>query len=202
MNADAILPYLQIARADHWFKNVFMLPGVALAVIMSPHSVEPPLLQIVLAFVALCLLASANYTINEWLDAGYDRFHPVKKHRPSVTGDVKASLVAVQYGVLAALGLGLALQLSASFTWLCVVFLLLGLFYNVKPVRAKDRAYLDILCEALNNPVRLLLGWVAVLPASLPPSSVVMAYWMVEFERMMRMLDRRDRNAPANKFCP
>ena len=29
-------PYIQIARVDHWFKNVFMLLGVLLAVFYEP----------------------------------------------------------------------------------------------------------------------------------------------------------------------
>ena len=30
--ATGVRPYVQIARVDHWFKNVFMLPGAVLAV--------------------------------------------------------------------------------------------------------------------------------------------------------------------------
>ena len=79
-------PYLYIARPDHWFKNVFMLPGVALALVMSPESLSTHMGSAFIGLVALCLLASANYTINEFLDARHDSHHPVKKHRPSVTG--------------------------------------------------------------------------------------------------------------------
>ena len=50
--------------------------------------------------------------------------------------------------------------------------------YNVRPFRAKDRPYLDVLSESLNNPLRLLLGWSVVLGNQLPPSSVLITYWM------------------------
>ena len=35
-----IIPYVQIARPDHWFKNIFMLAGVVLAYFyeMAPFS--------------------------------------------------------------------------------------------------------------------------------------------------------------------
>jgi hypothetical protein len=44
-------------------------------------------------------------------------------------------------------------------------------------VRAKDRAYVDVLAESLNNPIRLMLGWAMVDPASLPPVSLLLAFW-------------------------
>ena len=178
MSLNRVAPYIYVARPDHWFKNIFMLPGIALAVIFSAGDASFFSSSTVTALVSLCLLASANYTINEWLDAGYDRYHPVKKMRPSVTGDVKGSLIAVQYLVLAGTGLALARSLSVPYALVSLVFLGMGLVYNVPPVRARDRAYVDVLVEAINNPLRLILGWVAVLPDSLPPSSILLAYWM------------------------
>jgi hypothetical protein len=34
-----------------------------------------------------------------------------------------------------------------------------GIFYNVRPMRTKDRAYLDVISESINNPLRLMIGW-------------------------------------------
>ena len=69
--------------------------------------------------------------------------------------------------------------------------LFMGLMYNVRPFRTKERVYLDVLSESVNNPIRFALGWfifvpVALLPESLfdpswmilPPSSILVAYWM------------------------
>ena len=78
-----LLGHLQIARVDHWFKNVFVLPGIVVAVSLDPGSVVPHLwLRIVLGLLAVCLVASSNYVINELMDARFDRFHPVKCNRP------------------------------------------------------------------------------------------------------------------------
>jgi len=49
--------------------------------------------------------------------------------------------------------------------------------YNVEPVRTKDRQYLDVLSESVNNPIRFLLGWFAVTGTIIPPGSVLLAYW-------------------------
>jgi hypothetical protein len=34
--SQALWPYIQIARVDHWFKNAFMLLGVLLALFYDP----------------------------------------------------------------------------------------------------------------------------------------------------------------------
>ena len=171
--------YLYIARVDHWFKNVFMLPGVALAVVLA--NVEPSvgmLIDILVAVLSTCFIASANYVINEWLDAPFDQHHPVKKNRPSVRGQVSGPFVYLEYAMFAATGLGLAYWLNNVFVIFSLSLLAMGALYNIKPFRAKDRAYLDVLSESINNPLRLLLGWSAIVSDMLPPSSILLAYWM------------------------
>ena len=171
--------YIAIARPDHWFKNIFMLPGIVLGVYFHPGEVSWQVYQhIVLAIVSVCLLASANYTINEWLDADFDRHHPEKKHRPSVSGSITGAGAWTQWLLLACVGLFLAYQIGWLYFSLSVFFILMGLCYNVPPLRTKEIAYLDVLTESINNPIRLLLGWSAVLTTLLPPSSIIISYWM------------------------
>jgi 4-hydroxybenzoate polyprenyltransferase len=57
------------------------------------------------------------------------------------------------------------------------IFALQGIFYNVPPLRTKEKAYLDVISESINNPLRLTLGWAMVDPTTLPPSSIILAYW-------------------------
>ena len=54
----------------------------------------------------------------------------------------------------------------------------MGIIYNVNPIRSKDRVYMDVLSEAINNPLRFLLGWYLVIAPLIPPSSVLLSYWM------------------------
>lgn len=170
--------YIDIARIDHWFKNIFMLPGVALALILSKIRLSDAFWPVLLALASTCFIASANYVINEWLDAEFDRHHPLKHSRPAVNGVMQARYVYMEYILFIAAGLGLASLLNAMFVLLSVILLLMGVLYNVRPFRTKDRVYLDVLSESINNPLRLLLGWTALIDNVLPPSSIWLAYWM------------------------
>jgi decaprenyl-phosphate phosphoribosyltransferase len=62
--------YVRIARPNHRIKSIFMLPGAAIAMVLAGGPVTPGMIgAVVAALLALCLIASANYTINEYLDA-------------------------------------------------------------------------------------------------------------------------------------
>jgi 4-hydroxybenzoate polyprenyltransferase len=174
------IAYLAIARPDHWFKNVFMALGVFLAYFYHPDLFGPmTLLTIVWAFAITCLAASSNYVINEILDAPTDRSHPVKRHRPIPSGRVRLPIAYAEWIGLGVLALGLAATLNWPFFAATLMLLVMGVVYNVKPLRAKEHPYVDVLCESINNPIRLLLGWFAVTAAEFPPVSLLISYWMI-----------------------
>ncbi len=171
--------YLSISRPDHWFKNIFMLPGVALAAVLSNAPLSSTtMISLLTGIAAACFLSSANYTINEWFDADFDRHHPVKKNRPSARGSIRGSLVSVQWLAFAAAGLALSSLLSVQFFIFAAALLIMGAIYNIHLIRTKDIKYLDVLSESINNPLRFLLGWAIISHNTLPPSSILLAYWM------------------------
>ena len=171
--------YVKIARPDHWIKNLFILPGVAIAfLIIGRQSMGGVLTRLLIGFFATCLIASANYVINEWLDAEFDKYHPTKKYRPVVSSNMKFSLVMAEYALLSVAGLCLSLLVNKSFFFTELWLLVMGVLYNVKPVRTKDIPYFDVLSESINNMIRLLLGWFTVTSSSLPPGSILIGYWM------------------------
>ncbi len=176
----SLWPYVQIARVDHWFKNIFMLLGVALAFFYEPEFAtleRAPLL--VGAFFATCFIASSNYVLNEWLDAPLDRLHPTKCTRPAAMGLVSGPVAVAEWLALGALGLGMAFSINSSFGFAGLALWVMGCVYNIPPVRTKDVAYLDVISESVNNPIRLFLGWFALIPDLWPPLSLAVAYWMV-----------------------
>ena len=174
------VPYLQIARPDHWFKNVVMLAGVVLAYFyeMAPFSSDQIWL-IPLAFFATCIIASSNYVINEILDAPSDVGHPTKCKRPIPSGQVKLPIAYAEWIGLGILGLVMAYQINLPFFFSALALLVMGLAYNIPPVRTKELPYLDVVSESVNNPIRLMLGWFTISATQLPPMSLMISYWMI-----------------------
>jgi decaprenyl-phosphate phosphoribosyltransferase len=172
--------HLQIARLDHWVKNAFVLPGIV-AALSFRHSLatRTVLVNTIMGLVAIGLVASSNYVLNEIMDAPFDRFHPVKCNRPVPSGQVSIPLAYAEWIVLAMVGLFVAQTVSPMFTLSLVALWLMGCVYNVPPVRSKDVPYLDVLTEALNNPIRLLAGWFIVTSSMIVPGSLLLSYWMV-----------------------
>ena len=186
----------QIARADHWVKNVFVLPGIAVALAIDPARLTDAALmwKIPLGLLAVCLIASSNYVINEVLDAPFDRLHPTKFRRPVPSGQVSIPLAYAQWIALMIAGLGLSLMISVPFMLTMLCLWLMGCIYNIPPVRSKDLPYLDVLSESVNNPLRMLAGWYIVGTAILPPASLLISYWMIGcyFMAIKRFAEYRD----------
>ena len=174
----ALKSYVLMARPDHWFKNVLIIPGFIIAVLFTQTAPGRHLIPLLLGIVSACLISSANYLINEWIDAEFDKHHPVKKHRPAVAEGVSAAGVYFAYALCATIGLLLGWLVNTPFFLLSLFLLVMGFLYNVRPFRTKDRVYLDVLSESVNSPIRLAMGWYVVTTALLPPASFVIAYWM------------------------
>jgi 4-hydroxybenzoate polyprenyltransferase len=171
--------YIAIARPDHWFKNVFMLFGAMLAFFVDPDLFHTKWhLNVLIAIIATCLIASSNYVINEVLDAPTDRLHPTKCNRPIPSGRIFIPLAYIEWIILSIAGLGIAYCVNLPFFLSALVFNMSGISYNIPPLRTKDIPYIDVLSESINNPIRLFLGWFAVIPDQIPPLSIVIAYWM------------------------
>lgn len=187
--------HLDIARVNHWIKNVFMLPGIAVALSVRPlHAGWPLARDCLIGFLAICLVASSNYVLNEILDAPYDAQHPVKRFRPVPGGRVNVPLAYVEWLVLGAAGLFTGALVSPHFVLTLAALWLMSGLYNVRPVRTKDVPYLDVLSESINNPLRFLAGWFIVDPPEIPPASLLLSYWMIGayFMAIKRFAEYRD----------
>ena len=179
-SSGSIRPYVEIARIDHWFKNAFMALGVLLAFFYRPALFDlSSAVTLVGAFFITCTIASSNYVLNEVLDAPLDREHPTKCQRPAARGAINTKIAIALWGGLGALGITAAFLLNAPFGVSALALWAMGCVYNIPPVRTKEIAYIDVLSESVNNPIRLALGWFALVPDRLPPLSLILAYWMV-----------------------
>lgn len=171
--------YILMARPDYWVKHIFIVPGIVFGLLLGSHATAPDPVRLLLGFVVAALVSSANYVLNEWLDAQSDAHHPTKSSRPAVIKAISVPIIIGEYVLLSAAGLLLAAHLSSGILVVALLFLASGLSYNIAPVRTKDKAFLDVAMEAINNPIRLVLGWLLVDAGTLPPSSLVLAYWTI-----------------------
>lgn len=176
-SAPKLAKYLRLARLDHMTKQIFILPGIVLALMLRGAPEGPVLVTVLLAVAAAIAIASANYVINEWLDRSFDAHHPEKSQRVAVQIVLDVWIVYGFYALLLVTGLALAALANTTVLILAAVFALAGLAYNVRPVRSKDRAIIDVLSESLNNPLRLAIGWAAIDPQTLPPVSLMLGFW-------------------------
>ncbi|PWT99270.1 MAG: prenyltransferase [Terriglobia bacterium] len=176
---DRVWGHLELLRLDHGTKNLFVIPGILIPLSFRRDLIAWDLVpRILLGFLAVTLIASSNYVINELMDAPYDRFHSVKSSRPTVRGVIILPAAYAQWLGLMVVGLWIGVQLSVYFTIVLAALWIMGCIYNLPPVRTKDVPYVDVLSESINNPLRLLLGWYMVPTTLIAPASLLLSYWM------------------------
>ena len=152
-------PYVKIARLDHWIKQFFIVPGIVIALFMTRGLNDLSLPGIagrcIIGFFATCCIASANYVINEWLDAKFDKYHPTKKNRPVVTENLNKKIVAMEYVGLSIVGFLLAFLVSKAFLAVIATFLIYMLCRNG---RKRCDCSLQLLFVALYP-----IGWIFII---------------------------------------
>ncbi len=172
--------HLNLLRLDHSVKQIFVIPGIVIAISLTGTALDKALLVRALAgLAAVVAVASSNYVLNELLDAPFDRLHPTKRMRPAACCSISIPLAYAQWLVTAAGGFLLALAVSKPLFFSVLSLWIMGCVYNIPPVRTKDIPYLDVISESINNPIRFCVGWYIVTSSILPPASLLIAYWML-----------------------
>ncbi len=174
--------YLEALRVSRWPRSASIIVGSgaywALKLKFSPAAFKL-LPKVILAFLLTWAISTANYIINEIADAPYDMHHPDRRGRPFVSGKVKAWVLILIFFVLVtgAFAAGLSF-FSKEFNLSLFALLMAGFLYNLKPIRLKDRPFIDSLAESANNPIRFLIGWYAV-GQGFPHLLLLAAWWML-----------------------
>ena len=113
------MPLLLAMRPRQWLKNLLVYIPMLAGHVFSHVAV----LHALAAFVAFCLCASSAYLLNDALDAGHDRLHKTKRHRPMAAGTLSLGSGRAASVLLAMAALGAAaLQGAAFFMVLCGYF--------------------------------------------------------------------------------
>jgi len=142
-------------RPTQWIKNGF----VFMPLIFSGRLlVQDDLTRVLYMCAAFCLVSSATYVLNDYLDLEQDKVHPVKRKRPLASGEISVTAALALMGVLAvaaALVLLLAVRDPLYGAFALLAYVTLQVVYSVK---LKDVVILDVLTIATGFLLRVLAG--------------------------------------------
>ena len=124
-------------RPKQWMKNLLVIAAPAAAGVLNEWAV---VLRTFLALVALCLIASATYVVNDLVDAVADRRHPVKRSRPIASGSLSSRAALAIALALAVAGVSVSVALGTEFFLVVVAYLgiTMGYTFWLKRVEVLD----------------------------------------------------------------
>jgi 4-hydroxybenzoate polyprenyltransferase len=101
--------------------------------------VLPNLPDMIAVALAIFLAHSASQSLNMAEDAEMDRQTPHKQNRPIPSGVVSEDEARTVSWITAGLALALGFLVSWNFGMVLLLLLFFGIFYNLDPIRAKER---------------------------------------------------------------
>ena len=143
-------------RLKQWAKNALIFAPVLLAgLALAPAA----WMQAAIAFIALGLVASATYLLNDIVDLADDRRHWSKKNRPLASGALRLGAGLRLMLELAAVGFWLAAFAGWKVAAVIAVYAAITLAYSFKLKRVP---IVDVATLAALFTLRLFLGVVAI----------------------------------------
>jgi 4-hydroxybenzoate polyprenyltransferase/phosphoserine phosphatase len=151
--APSLKAVIKQLRIYQWVKNVLLFFPLAMA-----HSFQEPWLyfDVFIGFIAMGLIASSVYVINDMLDLESDRQHPRKRFRPLACGifSLKAAIAVVPLLLFAGFCLTFSL-LPLEFSLTLLVYFILTFLYSVY---LKSMYIVDVLILSILYTLRLIAG--------------------------------------------
>ena len=158
-------------RLHQWVKNLLLVvPAFAAFEPLQPVELR----NLILAFVAFGLVASAVYVLNDLSDRVSDREHPLKRNRPIAAGLVSPGVARVVAVLLLCSGIAAAHLVTMQFavTLLCYVALTFAYSFWLKRV-----VIIDALVLAGLYTLRIVAGGFAV--------GVEVSFWLAAFSSFL-----------------
>ena len=165
------LALAKCARPHQWAKNVL----VFVPAVLGGNIFELPVFTSVLVgFVALCLIASSTYLLNDIWDMADDRRHWSKRNRPIASGALPISTALTIFPIGIVIGLLLGALDTPNVGFALCAYLALTLAYSF---RLKRVPVLDVVTLAGLFTLRLALGIAA--------SKVYASPWLLMFSMFL-----------------
>lgn len=160
------LRLLLVAMRPHqWVKNLFIFTPL----LFGKKLFDPLAIGLAVAACAVfCLMSSALYIFNDWIDAAGDRAHPEKRFRPISSGALAVPVALAGSAALLVVALWIASLIGAQFLLVAITYCLLTLGYCVA---FKRIIVLDSMVIAAGFVLRVIGGAIAV--------AVVPTHWLI-----------------------
>lgn len=166
--------YWHALRPQQWVKNAFVWAGFLFARNWHDATLAG---QVAAAFIAFCLLSSAVYIGNDWIDRESDRTHPRKRHRPIARGAISGVGAATMGVLLLAAAFAIASAVGTALMIVLGAYLVLNAAYSLG---LKQAVIVDVIAVALGFLLRILAGTIGV---GIPPSP-----WLLMCGLMLTLL--------------
>jgi 4-hydroxybenzoate polyprenyltransferase len=155
--------FIKLLRVKQWIKNIFVLPGIIFAGLVTQLSAW---VLIGFAVLAFCLASSAIYIFNDIMDRKEDSMHPDKKHRPIASGAVTLPMAVFIMVALIIAACAIAYMLVNFWFFVCVAsYIIMMVLYSLK---LKHVVIIDVMI-IMSGFVLRAVGGVVALNANISP---------------------------------
>lgn len=159
--------WFKALRIHQWVKN-----SLIAAPLITAHEIFhlQPWLEVCVAFVAMGMVASGNYLLNDLLDLESDRQNRSKKFRPLASGRIPLPTGMASSIALIACGLLLAFLRGPSLGLTLLVYLGISFAYSFV---LKKKMIIDVITLSCLYSIRIIVGGVA--------TGIVISHWLLLF---------------------
>jgi len=185
-------------RPHQWAKNLLIALVPALT-LKELNLTDIGLVAI--GFIAMCLLTSATYILNDVLDISNDRQHAIKKNRAIASGRLSFQRALTVMLFLFGSSLGLSFLLPPLFNLVLLTYLIITLSYSFG---LKQVAILDVLILAGLFTIRVIAGGTLVAQEIAPWLLGFVATFFLSLAMVKRYTELRrqthDKNMPGRGY--
>ena len=143
---------LRAWRMHQWLKNLLIFVPLFVG---HGYGDREKIIATSLGFVALCVLASATYMINDIADLETDRLHPTRRLRPFASGSLPVAFGLISAPLIVTAALAGAYLLAPTFAVALFSYLVLTLAYSLG---LKRIPLLDVFVIGLLFTLRIVMG--------------------------------------------
>ncbi len=152
-------------RPHQWVKNLFIFAPLLFGRQLTDITAIG---NSIVAFAVFCLLASALYIFNDWIDIEEDKNHPEKCNRPLSSGLLPVPVALFFAVLLTVSAFALSAVIGLSFFLISALYVILTLSYCLA---LKRMIVLDAMTISAGFVVRIIGGAIAV--------SVIPSHWLI-----------------------